>query len=46
MVPKGGDTQANIWAGKAGGKSMCKTLKARELSSLEAQSRQCEEGKE
>lgn len=39
MVPKGGDPQANTWAGKAGGKSMCKSLKAGKPSALEAQSK-------
>ena len=45
-VPKDDDTQASTWAGKAGGKSMCKSLKARKPSALEAQSSQREEGKE
>ena len=46
MVPKGGDTQANTWAGKAGGKSMCKSLEARKPSAVEAQPSQREEDKE
>lgn len=45
MLPEGRDTQAKTWAGRAGGKSMCKNLEARKPDILEAKVRQCQEGK-